>query len=141
MQIKTGRGIRATSSDAVYVGTLEARRNGVYTVRTVEGYAMQLDAEHFEFAGVSAQELRDAREAAEKRAANAQRKPSASARTYTVAGYSTLNGSRKLRVANNLKARVARLKQCGHTEVALVELPCAMTRTEAAEYVAAEGVE
>ena len=58
-------------------------------------------------------------------------------KTFTVAGVSTLDGEVKLRVANgSAKARAAILTRGGHTEVDLIDLPKAMTKEEAAAFVA-----
>lgn len=54
---------------------------------------------------------------------------------FTVAGYSTLNGTRKIRFANDLVARIKRLEQCGHEHVELEELPQPMTKSEAREWL------
>ena len=56
--------------------------------------------------------------------------------TYTHAGYSTgPDGVRKFRVANDRnRARV--LEKNGHTEISIVELPHAMSKDEAAAFVA-----
>lgn len=57
-------------------------------------------------------------------------------KTYTIAGTSNLNGVVKLRVANGSVARrVAVLKSAGHTDINLVELPEAMTRSAAGEFL------
>lgn len=67
-----------------------------------------------------------------------------STKTFTIAGYSNLNGRVKLRVATGTIARrTAVLKSAGHTDINLVELPEPMTRAAATEYVEAQfaGVE
>jgi hypothetical protein len=57
-------------------------------------------------------------------------------KTFTIAGYSNLNGRVKLRVATGTVARrTAVLKSSGHTDINLVELPQPMTRPEAMAYV------
>jgi hypothetical protein len=57
-------------------------------------------------------------------------------KTFTIAGYSNLNGRVKLRVATGTVARrTAVLKSSGHTDINLVELPQPMTRPEALAYV------
>lgn len=59
-----------------------------------------------------------------------------STKTFTIAGYSNLNGRVKLRVATGTVARrTAVLKSAGHTDITLVELPQPMTRSEAMAYV------
>jgi hypothetical protein len=64
-----------------------------------------------------------------------------STKTFTIAGYSNLNGRVKLRVATGAVARrVAVLKSAGHTDINLIELPNPMTRAAAAEFVASEFV-
>ena len=67
-----------------------------------------------------------------------------STKTFTIAGYSNLNGRVKLRVATGTIARrTAVLKSSGHTDINLVELPTPMTRSEAMAFVEAQfaGVE
>jgi hypothetical protein len=60
-------------------------------------------------------------------------------KTFTIAGYSNLNGRVKLRVATGSMARrLAVLKSAGHTDINLVELPEPMTREIAAAYIARE---
>jgi hypothetical protein len=60
-------------------------------------------------------------------------------KTYTIAGYSNLNGRVKLRVATgSIARRTSVLKSAGHVDINLVELPEPMTRAAAAEYVEAE---
>ena len=57
-------------------------------------------------------------------------------KTFTIAGYSNLNGRVKLRVATGTVARrAAVLKSAGHTDIQLVELPQPMTRAAALAYV------
>ena len=55
-------------------------------------------------------------------------------KTFTVAGTSNLNGVYKLRVANSTN-RGKVLIANGHTHVELIELPNAMTKLEAADYL------
>ena len=60
-------------------------------------------------------------------------------KTYTIAGYSTLGGRVKLRVATgSIARRRAVLKSAGHTDINLVELPEPMTREIAAAYIERE---
>ena len=60
-------------------------------------------------------------------------------KTFTIAGYSNLNGRVKLRVATGTAARrVAVLKSAGHTDITLIELPEPMTRAVAAVYIERE---
>jgi truncated hemoglobin YjbI len=56
-------------------------------------------------------------------------------KTFNVAGYSTLLGQRKMRVAKDMK-RVMVLERCGHKDVVMYELPYAMTREQASEWLA-----
>ena len=56
-------------------------------------------------------------------------------KTFMVAGYSTLNGERKMRVAKDMK-RALRLEREGHKDVVLRELPYPMTREQASEFLA-----
>jgi len=60
-------------------------------------------------------------------------------KTFTIAGYSNLNGRVKPRVATgSIARRRAVLKSAGHTDINLVELPEPMTRQIAAAYIARE---
>jgi hypothetical protein len=43
-------------------------------------------------------------------------------KTFTVIGYSVLNGKRKVRVANDLQSRVKILTRNGHTDIELYEV-------------------
>jgi hypothetical protein len=54
---------------------------------------------------------------------------------YTVAGTSTLNGETKTRFANDTM-RIKVLAKNGHTDIQLAELPEAMTKVEAAKFLA-----
>ena len=56
-------------------------------------------------------------------------------KTYTVAGYSTLNGVRKMRFAKDMK-RALVLERNGHKDVYLRELPYPMTKEQASEFLA-----
>lgn len=53
---------------------------------------------------------------------------------FTVAGISTLNGEVKLRFANDVM-RVKLLTKKGHTNILMVELPNAMTKREAVQFL------
>jgi hypothetical protein len=55
-------------------------------------------------------------------------------KTFTVAGVSDLNGVYKLRVANSTD-RVKVLMRNGHTDIRLIQLPDAMTKLEAVNYL------
>ena len=60
-----------------------------------------------------------------------------STKTFTIAGYSTLGGRVKPRVATgSIARRRAVLKSAGHTEINLYELPEPMTRVDAVAYIA-----
>ena len=60
-------------------------------------------------------------------------------KTFTIAGYSTLGGRVKLRVATgSLARRMSVLKSAGHTDINLIELPEPMTRAVAAVYIQRE---
>lgn len=62
-------------------------------------------------------------------------------KTFTVGGTSVLNGVLTYRFANNsAKARAGKLKQHGHTEIALIDLPNAMTKEEAVAYLTSQGI-
>jgi hypothetical protein len=54
---------------------------------------------------------------------------------YTVCGVSTLNGETKARFANDVM-RIKVLAKNGHTDIQLVELPEAMTKVDAAKFIA-----
>lgn len=57
-------------------------------------------------------------------------------KTFTIAGYSKLNGQYKARFANGtVKERERVLKRDNHADIHLVELPNAMTKSEAAQFV------
>ena len=60
---------------------------------------------------------------------------------FTVAGYATNpDGTVKVRFANDLVARIKILNKAGCTDVNLVELPKAMTKVEALEYLSSQGI-
>jgi hypothetical protein len=59
-------------------------------------------------------------------------------KTFTVAGTSNLNGTVKFRFANDLKSRIAVLTRNGHTDINLRELPEAMTKEAAIQYLEAD---
>ena len=59
-------------------------------------------------------------------------------KTFTVAGTSNLNGVVKFRFANDLKSRIAVLTRNGHTDINLRELPEAMTKEAAIQFLEAE---
>jgi hypothetical protein len=62
-------------------------------------------------------------------------------KTFTIAGYSNLNGRVKLRVATgSLARRVAVLKSAGHTDITLIDLPNPMSRTDAGAFVESQFV-
>lgn len=54
---------------------------------------------------------------------------------FTVAGVSTQHGSTKVRFANDLASRVKLLAKGGHNPLELVQLPKAMTKAEACQYL------
>lgn len=54
---------------------------------------------------------------------------------FTVVGCSTGGGRTKLRFANDLVSRLKRLQRCGESNIDLIELPRAMTKLEAAEFL------
>lgn len=53
-------------------------------------------------------------------------------KTYTVAGVSTLNGTTKVRFANDIEKREKILSKNGHEAITLVDLGAEMTKGEAA---------
>lgn len=60
---------------------------------------------------------------------------------FTVAGTATNpNGTTKARFANDLVARIKILNKAGCTNINLVELPRAMTKLEALQYLTEQGV-
>jgi uncharacterized protein YoaH (UPF0181 family) len=62
-------------------------------------------------------------------------------KTFTVAGTATNpNGTAKARFANDLVARIKILNKAGCTDINLMELPSAMTKLEALQYLQAQGV-
>lgn len=57
-------------------------------------------------------------------------------RTFNIAGFSTLSGQRKVRFANGtIEARSKILERNGHVDIDLRELPNAMTKTEAMQFL------
>ena len=56
-------------------------------------------------------------------------------KTYTVAGVSTVNGKTKARFSNDFEKRMFMLEYTGHENIAIVELPEAMTKLDAALYL------
>ena len=58
-----------------------------------------------------------------------------STKTFLVAGYSTHNGVRKVRVAKNMQ-RAKVLERGGHKDIVLHELPFAMTKEQALDFLA-----
>ena len=60
---------------------------------------------------------------------------------FTVAGTATNpNGTTKARFANDLVARIKILNKAGCTAINLVELPSAMTKLQALQYLQEQGV-
>jgi hypothetical protein len=60
---------------------------------------------------------------------------------FTVAGTATNpNGTTKARFANDLVARIKILNKAGCTGINLVELPSAMTKLQALQYLTEQGV-
>ena len=55
-------------------------------------------------------------------------------KTYTVAGTSKHNGAFKVRFANDIM-RTKNLTKSGHTDIVLVDLPKAMLKRDAVEYI------
>lgn len=60
------------------------------------------------------------------------------AKKFSVAGVSTLNGKTKIRFANDTM-RIKILAKNGHTNVELVTLPNEMTKAEIAAYLTSSG--
>ena len=65
---------------------------------------------------------------------------SATEKLFTVAGTATHNGVTKARFANDLVARIKILSKAGATDVNLVELPRAITKLEALQYLQEQGI-
>jgi hypothetical protein len=66
---------------------------------------------------------------------------SASEKTFTVAGTAiNADGTVKARFANDLVARIKILNKAGCTEINLVELPRAMTKLEALQFLTEQGI-
>ena len=62
-------------------------------------------------------------------------------KTFTVAGTATnADGTVKVRFANDLVARIKILNKAGCNNINLVELPQAMTKLEALQYLQAQGI-
>ncbi len=66
---------------------------------------------------------------------------SATEKTFTVAGTAkNSDGTVKARFANDLVARIKILNKAGCTDINLVELPRAMTKLEALQYLTEQGI-
>jgi hypothetical protein len=62
-------------------------------------------------------------------------------KTFTVVGTATnADGTVKARFANDLVARIKILNKAGCTDINLMELPKAMTKLEALQYLQTQGV-
>ena len=59
---------------------------------------------------------------------------------FTVAGTSNRQGEVKVRFANDLVSRIKALHRAGHADVNLVELPKAMSKLEALQYLQEQGI-
>jgi hypothetical protein len=55
--------------------------------------------------------------------------------SFTVAGVSTQHGITKVRFANDLTSRVKLLSKGGHSPLELIELPNAMSKADACQYL------
>jgi hypothetical protein len=64
----------------------------------------------------------------------------ATEKLFTVAGTATQNGVTKARFANDLVARIKILNKNGCTDINLIELPSAMTKLQALQYLTEQGV-
>jgi ribosome maturation protein Sdo1 len=62
----------------------------------------------------------------------------ATAKTFSVAGVSTLEGKTKIRFAND-SMRIKILAKNGHTDVELIDLPREMTKGEIAQHMSEIG--
>jgi hypothetical protein len=66
---------------------------------------------------------------------------SATEKTFTVAGTAkNADGTVKARFANDLVARIKILNKAGCTDINLAELPRAMTKLEALQYLTEQGI-
>ena len=63
----------------------------------------------------------------------------ATAKLFTVAGSSRLNGQVKIRFANDLASRIKVLARNAHTDIDLFELPHAMCKRDVIEHFAQIG--
>jgi hypothetical protein len=59
---------------------------------------------------------------------------------FTVAGTSNRMGEVKVRFANDLVSRIKALHRAGHTDINLVQLPSAMTKLQALQYLQTQGI-
>ena len=59
--------------------------------------------------------------------------------SFTVAGVSTQYGITKVRFANDLTSRVKLLSKGGHSPLELIELPSAMSKADACQYLLDKG--
>lgn len=59
-------------------------------------------------------------------------------KTFAVAGVSTLNGKTKIRFANDVM-RIKILAKNGHTDIELIDLPHAMTKSEIVQHMKSMG--
>lgn len=82
----------------------------------------------------SGQEKDKAPERTQRKQENPKPKQTEGEKTYTVAGVSYYRGQYQVRVANN-KNRGRVLEKNGHKDVKMVELPYAMTKSEAKNYL------
>jgi uncharacterized protein YoaH (UPF0181 family) len=64
----------------------------------------------------------------------------ATEKLFTVAGTATQNGVTKARFANDLVARIKILNKAGCTDINLIELPHAMTKLQALQYLQTVGI-
>jgi hypothetical protein len=64
----------------------------------------------------------------------------ATEKMFTVAGTATHKGVTKVRFANDLVARIKILNKAGCTNINLVELPHAMSKLEALQYLNEQGI-
>ena len=56
-------------------------------------------------------------------------------KTFTIVGTSLLNGTTKVRFANDLVTRFKMLQKTGHVDINLYELPEPMTKPEACQWL------
>lgn len=151
MELKKGSGVRWTGTDHLgeeirYTGILAKATSSHYLIDVPGVGEMNLERTDGIFEAATVKKIKEAKAKAQ---AETKVKPvvkvvckqaSGSEKLYTVAGFSTLNGVRKFRVANELAGRVRVLERNGHEEIHLVELPEAMSKAAAQAWLESHGI-